>query len=167
MKKNLNLYLLKAYNASATFTFEKFFLTISFFSLLFVLLTTAASAQSLPVKSTDQDELISGIVKDDAQQALADVNVMVKGTNAGVNTDEKGRFSIAVDLSKYNTLVFTYISKKTTELLLEKGKRVDITMYDDPSFFTDLVITGEAGADQLYTEKKSNKKHSRVKAERE
>lgn len=165
MKKNLNLYLLKAYNASARVTHDKIFFTLSLFSLLFILITTAASAQT--VKSTDKStELITGIVRDDAQQALVGVSVAVKGTSQGVLTDENGKFSISVDLNKQDVLVFSYIAKKTTELsLAEKGKRIDLTLYDDPSFFTELVVTGAATADQVYTEKKSGR-NNRKKSKR-
>lgn len=157
MKTNLNLYLLKAYNASVRFTQEKILITVSLFSLLFILITTAASAQS---------QLVTGIVRDDSQQALFGVSVSVKGTTQGVLTDENGNFSISIDLSKHDALVFSYLAKKTTELsLAEKGTKIDLTLYDDPSFFTELVVTGEATADQLYTEKKSGR-NTRKKSKR-
>jgi hypothetical protein len=149
MKKNLNLYVLKAYNASARFTLDKFFLTISALSLLFILLSAAASAQT---------QTITGIVRDDEQQALFSTSVSVKGTTQGVLTDEQGHFSISVDISKHDVLVFSYLGKKTTELsLAEKGNILNVTLYNDPGFFTELVVTGEATADQVYTEKKSDR----------
>lgn len=157
MKTSLNPYLLKAYNASVRFTQEKILITVSLFSLLFILITTAASAQS---------QLVTGIVRDDSQQALFGVSVSVKGTTQGVLTDENGNFSISIDLSKHDALVFSYLAKKTTELsLAEKGTKIDLTLYDDPSFFTELVVTGEATADQLYTEKKSGR-NTRKKSKR-
>lgn len=165
MKKNLNFYLLKAYTASARVTHDKVFFTLSLFSLLFVIISTAASAQT--AKSTDKStKLITGIVRDDEQQVLVGVSVSVKGTTQGVLTDENGRFSISVDLSKHDLLVFSYITKKTTELsLAEKGNRIALTLYNDPSVFTELVVTGEATADQVYTEKKSDR-NNRKKSKR-
>jgi hypothetical protein len=157
MKKNLNLYLLQAYNASARFTQDKIFLTISLFSLLFVLISTAVYAQS---------QTVTGIVRDHDQQALVGASVSVKGTDQGVLTDENGRFSISVDLSKHDILLFSYLAKKSTELsLAEKGTKIDLTMYDDPGFFPELVVTGAATADQVYTEKKSDR-NSRKKSKR-
>lgn len=155
MKKNLNLYLLKAYNASARITHDKIFLIVSLFSFLFILITSAASAQS---------QLITGIVRDDDQQTLMSVSVSVKGTTQGVLTDENGRFSISVDISNHDVLVFSYLGKKTTELsIAEKGTTIDLTMNTDPGFFTELVVIGEATADQLYTDKKSGR-NNRKKA---
>jgi hypothetical protein len=157
MKKNLNLYLLQAYNASARFTQEKIFITLSLLSLLFVLISTVASAQT---------QTVTGIVRDHEQQALVGASVAVKGTDQGVLTDENGRFSISVDLSKHDILVFSYLAKKSTELSLAvKGTTLDLTMYDDPSFFPELVVTGAAAADQIYSEKKSSK-NSRKKSKR-
>jgi hypothetical protein len=156
MKKNLNLYVLKAYNASARFTHDKIFLTISLFSLLFILISAAASAQT---------QTITGIVRDDAQQALAGASIMIKGTDQGVLADENGRFSIPVDPGKHDVLVFSFLAKKSAEIsLAEKGTRIDLTLFDDPSFFTELVVTGEATTDHLYTEKKSGKNsHKKLK----
>lgn len=149
MKKNLNLYLLQAYHASARVTQDKVFLTISLFSLLFILISTAASAQT---------QTITGIVRDDEQQSLAGASVSIKGTTQGVIADENGRFSLSVDQSKYDVLVFSFLGKKNTELsLAEKGNILDVTLYNDPSFFTELVVTGEGTSDQLYTEKKSSR----------
>ena len=157
MKKNLDLYLLQACNASARFTQDKIFITISLFSLLFVLISTVASAQV---------QTISGIVRDDEQQSLVGVSVSVKGTSQGVLTDDAGRFSMSVDLSKHDVLVFTYLGKKSTELsIAEKGKSIDLTMYNDPSILIELVVTGEGSADQVYTEKKSGQ-NNRKKSKR-
>lgn len=153
MKKNLNLYLLKAYNVSARFTEDKVFITLTFFSLLFVLISTAASAQT---------KTITGVVRDDEQQALVGVSILVKDTNQGVQTDANGRFSISVDAGKHDILVFSFLGKKPVELsIAEKGNTMDLTMYNDPSLFIELVVTGEATADQLYTEKKSIRKKSK------
>lgn len=152
MKKNLNLYLLQVYTASARFTHDKIFLTISLFSLLFVLISTVASAQT---------KTITGIVRDDGQQVLVGASVSVKGTNQGVLTGDDGRFSITVDISKSDALVLSYLGKKNSEVSIAEKTTLDVTMYDQPGQLIELVVTGEATADQLYTETKSDKKRSR------
>jgi CarboxypepD_reg-like domain len=160
MKENLNLYLLKAYNASAHVTQNKLWLAISLLSFLFILITEAASAQQTNVdkKNTKTEQLlVTGIVRDsDEPQPLAGVSVMIKGTQTGVLTDEEGKFSLRVDVPKYDLLVFTFIGKKTTEISIkEKGNTIDLTLYTDPTVFTDeLVVTGEATG-EVYTEKQS------------
>jgi hypothetical protein len=152
MKKNLNLYLLQAYNASARFTHDKIFLTISFFSLLFVLISTVASAQT---------KTITGIVRDDEQQVLVGVSVAVKGTNQGVLTGEDGRFSITVDVTKNDALVLSYIGKKNSEVSIAEKNNLDVTMYTQPDQLIEIVVTGAAADDEVYTEAKSEKKRSR------
>jgi len=152
MKKNLNLYLLQAYNASARFTHDKIFLTISFFSLLFVLISTVASAQT---------KTITGIVRDDEQQVLVGVSVAVKGTNQGVLTGDDGRFSITVDVTKNDALVLSYIGKKNSEVSIAEKNNLDVTMYTQPDQLIEIVVTGAAADDEIYTEAKSEKKRSR------
>lgn len=149
MKTNLNLYLLKAYNASVRITQEKFFITLSLCSLLFLLITTAASAQT---------KTITGLVRDDENQALVAASVSVKGTHAGVLTDENGRFSISMDINKNDILVFSFIGMKNSEVSVSGKTELNVTLYRDPTFFTELVVTGEGTSDQLYTEKKSTRK---------
>jgi|GEM_PF-1272083 len=149
MKTNLNLYMLRAYNASARITHDKLFITISFISLLLIIITTAASAQT---------KTITGVVRDDQNQALPAASVLVKDTDQGVLTDENGRFSISMDASKNNTLVFSFMGMKRSEVALDGKTELSVTLYADPTFFTELVVTGEGTSDQLYTEKKSNRK---------
>lgn len=149
MKTNLNLYLLKAYHASAKLTQEKLLITISFFSLLFVLISTAASAQT---------QTVTGIVKDDENQALPAVSVSVKGTTDGVLTDENGRFTITLDATKHDILVFSFMGMKTSEVSIVEKTELSVTLYADPTFFTELVVTGAGASDQVYTEKKSGRK---------
>lgn len=158
MKENLNLYLLKAYNVSASVTQNKLWIVISLLSFLFLLINETASAQSGSDKTnTKTEQLITGIVRDsDDPQPLAGVSVLIKGTQTGVLTDEEGRFSIQVDVPKYDMLVFSFIGKKTTEISIkDKGNTIDLTLYTDPTVFSEeLVVTGEATG-EVYTEKKS------------
>jgi hypothetical protein len=168
MKESLNLYLLKAYTASARITQNKLWLVVSLLSFLFILINEAASAQTGSAKAdVKTEQLITGVVRDsDEPQPLAGVSVLIKGTQTGVLTDDEGRFSIRVDVPKYDMLVFSFIGKKTTEISIkEKGNTLDLTLYTDPSVFAEFVVTGEA-AGAVYTEKKSglNRFLTKVKA---
>lgn len=148
MKTNLDLYVLKVYNTAARITQEKFFVTLSFLSLLFLLISAAASAQT---------KTITGLVRDDQNQALVAASVSIKGTNLGVLTDDQGRFSITLDASKHETLVFSFMGMKNTEVSIAEKSELSVTLYNDPTFITELVVTGEGSSDQLYSEKKSRK----------
>ncbi|HMV09192.1 MAG TPA: carboxypeptidase-like regulatory domain-containing protein [Cyclobacteriaceae bacterium] len=149
MKTDLNLFVLKVYNTAARITQDKFFVTLSFLSLLFLLISAAASAQT---------KTITGLVRDDENQALVAASVSVKGTHEGVLTDEHGHFSISVDVSKNDILVFSFMGMKNTEVSITDKSELNVTLYSDPTFFTELVVTGEGTSDQPYTEKKSSRK---------
>lgn len=152
MKTNLNLYLLRVHNASARFTHDKILLTLSLLTLVFMFLTSVASAQT---------KTISGILRDAEQQALVGVSVSVKGTDQGVLTGDDGRFNISVDVSKHTVLLFSYIGKKSFEESIAEKTDLNLTMYDQPGQLIELVVTGEATVDQLYTETKVEKKRTR------
>lgn len=72
---------------------------------------------------SDSTILISGTVVDDNQEALPGVTIYFKGTSIGTQTDLNGKFAFEADsetISKKQTLVFTCIGFKATELQLEK-----------------------------------------------
>ena len=109
-------------------------------------MSAAASAQT---------KTITGLVRDDQNQALVAASVSIKGTNLGVLTDDQGRFSITLDTSKHETLVFSFMGMKNTEVSVAEKSELSVTLYNDPTFITELVVTGEGSSDQLYSEKKS------------
>ena len=56
---------------------------------------------------------LTGIVKDSETKApLQFANVLIKGTNIGVATDEKGRFHISEELNLVDTLIISYVGYK-------------------------------------------------------
>lgn len=121
-------------------------------ALTFVLITSIASAQT---------KTITGVIRDESQNVMVGVSVSVKGTAQGVLTADDGRFSISVDPSKYNTLVFSFIGKKTIELSVAEKSYLELTMADQPTELVELTIIGAGTSGQLYTELKSEKKSAR------
>lgn len=146
MRTNLKLYQSRAQSAT------RLFATLSFFTLAFMLITSVASAQT---------KTITGIVRDEDQQVLVGVTVAVKGTPQGVLTGTDGRFSLTVNLSQNDVLVFSYLSKKTVDLSIGERTHFEITLYEDITQFTEVVILGAGGDDELYSETKVDKKSSR------
>jgi TonB-linked SusC/RagA family outer membrane protein len=76
-----------------------------FLVLLVVLMTQLTIAQ---------ERTVSGIVSDNAGMPLPGVSVLVKGTQAGTQTDFDGKYSIKATPSQ--VLVFSYIGMKTQEI---------------------------------------------------
>jgi len=146
MRTNLKLYRSEAQGAT------RLFAMLSFFTLAFLFITSLASAQT---------KTITGIVRDEDQQALVGVSVAVKGTPNGVLTGTDGRFSLTVDLSKNDVLTFSYLGKKTTDLSIGERTHFEVTLYEDIIHITEVVVLGAGAADELYSETRDSKKSSR------
>ncbi len=85
-----------------------------------------------------QERLVSGIVTDVANQPLPGVNVLVKGTNVGTQTDFEGKFSIKA--SSTETLVFNFVGMKSQEIVAS-STTITIKMKDDAIELEGLVVT--------------------------
>jgi TonB-linked SusC/RagA family outer membrane protein len=74
--------------------------------------------------------VITGNVKDGNGDALPGVNVIVKGTSIGTNTDTEGNYSLnAPDESE--TLVFSFIGFKSFETSIGGRTKIDVIMESD------------------------------------
>ena len=83
---------------------------------------------------------VKGRVVDDKGAPLPGVNVIVKGTSNGVQTDAEGRFSIKAPTDA--TLVFSFIGSKPQEVALGGRSTVDITLQPDTKELADVVVVG-------------------------
>ena len=75
-----------------------------FLALLLVLITQITFAQ---------DMTVNGVVQDQTGLPLPGVNVLVKGTTNGVQTDFDGKFQLKA--APGQGLVFSFLGMKTTE----------------------------------------------------
>ncbi|MBN1463841.1 MAG: TonB-dependent receptor [Paludibacteraceae bacterium] len=87
-----------------------------------------------------QTKKVTGVVKDEAGEALIGVSVQVKGTAVGSMTDFNGAYSIDVPEGS-TTLVFSYIGMKTQELPIS-GELVSATLVSDTKELEDVVVVG-------------------------
>ena len=69
---------------------------------------------------------VSGKVTDDSGEGLPGVNVLIKGTTNGVQTDIDGNFRLAVEDGA--TLVFSYVGFETQEVAVGARTTIDVTM---------------------------------------
>jgi TonB-linked SusC/RagA family outer membrane protein len=103
--------------------------------------------ESSPQKADDIK--ISGIVNDDNGEPLAGVNIVLKGTNKGVNTNAKGEYSI--DVPNANAiLVFSFVGYKTTEVKVGSRNKINITLSEQDKVLDEVVVVG------FGTQKKEN-----------
>ncbi|OUR92712.1 SusC/RagA family TonB-linked outer membrane protein, partial [Flavobacteriales bacterium 34_180_T64] len=69
---------------------------------------------------------------------LPGVNVIVKGTARGVQTDFDGNYSIKASANE--TLVFSFLSMKTVERAVGNATKIDVTMLEDVESLQEVVI---------------------------
>ncbi|RYE27284.1 MAG: TonB-dependent receptor [Sphingobacteriaceae bacterium] len=106
---------------------------LAFASVVFFLLISASSfAQTKPV---------TGIVADTTGEALIGVSVKEKGTNTGVGTDARGRFSLNVSNAN-GTLVVSYIGYATQEVAISGKTDLRIRLKSSNAALTEVLVTG-------------------------
>ena len=85
-------------------------------------------------------QVISGTVTDQTGVPLPGVNVLVKGTTAGTQTDFDGNYSIAASSS--SILVFSFLGQKTTERTVGNVTTMNIQMEEDAAQLDEVVVVG-------------------------
>jgi TonB-linked SusC/RagA family outer membrane protein len=84
-----------------------------------------------------QDKTISGTVTDGAGVPVPGVNVLVKGSKSGTQTDVDGKFK--VNATAGQTLVFSFTGMKTMEVSASNGMKVK--MADSSQVLGEVVVT--------------------------
>lgn len=84
---------------------------------------------------------VSGTVRDHNGLPLIAATIIVKETNSGTITNDKGEFTIRV--SKGNTLQFFYIGMVQREIPIQSAQSsLNVMMREDPKSMEDVVVTG-------------------------
>lgn len=99
------------------------------FALLWALSTTLTSQNGSPP--------ISGIITD-ANGPLGGVNIIVKNTSRGTQSDMDGHYEIVTKSS--DTLVFSYLGYKAQEVAVGSGSILNVTMLPDATALDAVVI---------------------------
>ena len=86
-------------------------------------------------------ELVEGVVVDEAGVPLIGVNVLVEGTNQGTATDIDGRF-VLEDVDDNATLIFSYVGYQTQEVALNSRSNLTVTMVEDLQTLDEVVVVG-------------------------
>ena len=86
-----------------------------------------------------QEKTISGIVSDQSGLPLPGVNIIVKGTTNGTQTDFDGKYSIKSQTGEI--LTFTYLGLKTQEITVGTSSTINVTMIEDASVLEEVVVT--------------------------
>jgi iron complex outermembrane recepter protein len=85
-------------------------------------------------------EPVNGKVNDAKGQALPGVSISVKGTKRGTSTNANGEFKINAD--KGETLVFSFIGFKSTELTIGESTTLNVNLVEDNAQLSEVVVVG-------------------------
>lgn len=110
-----------------------------------------------------QEKTVTGTVSDESGLPIPGVNIILKGTQQGTQTNLEGEYSLKA--SSGQTLVVSYLGLKTQEVRVGDSNTINITMEEDTSTLDEVVViaygtttkeafTGSASvvsADQLVT----------------
>ncbi len=88
---------------------------------------------------TAQEKTITGTVSDESGLPLAGVNILVKNTTNGTQTDFDGNYSIKSQID--DVLVFSYVGMKTKEGTVGTSSIFNIVMQEDASVLDEVVVT--------------------------
>ena len=89
-----------------------------------------------------QENKITGIVTDSSGQPLPGVNIIVKGTTNGTQSDFDGNYEILAKVG--DVLTFTYVGLITTERTVGASNAINVSMQEDASVLNEVVVTAQA-----------------------
>lgn len=84
-------------------------------------------------------EIIRGTVLSSDGDPLQGVNILIKGTNRGTNTDSRGEFTI--DAKRGDVLVISYVGYQSQEVSVGVGNTVSIALTTLNAAMTEVVVT--------------------------
>ena len=85
-----------------------------------------------------QERVVTGVVSDNSGIPIPGVNVLVKGTKSGTQTDFDGKFSIKATPTQ--TLVFNFVGMKSQEIAAS-STTINVKMKDDAVELEGVVVT--------------------------
>ncbi|UTD16385.1 SusC/RagA family TonB-linked outer membrane protein [Tenacibaculum mesophilum] len=86
-----------------------------------------------------QEKKITGVVSDSAGP-LPGVNVILKGTTMGTETDFDGKYSLNAKTG--DVLVFSFVGMQVTERTVGAGSELNVLMKEDANILDEIVVVG-------------------------
>ncbi|NNF74192.1 MAG: SusC/RagA family TonB-linked outer membrane protein [Flavobacteriaceae bacterium] len=87
-----------------------------------------------------QGKTISGVVSD-ATGPLPGVNIIVKGTSTGTQTDFDGNYSISASVG--DVLVYSFVGYTTTERTVGAANTINVALEEDVAVLEEVVVTAQ------------------------
>lgn len=85
---------------------------------------------------------VTGTVKDQMNEPIPGVNVIVKGTTIGTTTDINGYYSLNDVPQTSNTLVFSFVGMASQEVTIGRQAVINVIMQEDAVTLEDVVAIG-------------------------
>ncbi len=86
-----------------------------------------------------QEKIISGTVSDNTGLPLPGVNIIIKGTTTGTQSDFDGNYSINASVG--DILTFSYVGLITVEQTVGTANTINVTMLEDATVLDEIVVT--------------------------
>jgi len=106
------------------------------FLTIFLLLCTGVTGSLFA-----QDGVVRGQVRGGENEPLSGASVIIKGTQKGVITDEKGQFALT-SANSTDTLLFRYIGYLDEEILVGDRTKINLNMRVDVSTLDPVIVIG-------------------------
>ncbi len=88
-----------------------------------------------------QEKTISGRVSDESAIPLPGVNILIKGTATGTQSDFDGNYTIKASVG--DVLVFSYIGFSPQSVTVGSGSMINITLKEDTESLDEVIITAQ------------------------
>lgn len=84
---------------------------------------------------------VNGTITDAAdKRPLPGVNIIVKGTTRGINSDNAGNYALVAEPTE--TLIFTFIGYKSVEEQVNSRTKIDVELEQDLAILKEVVVNG-------------------------
>ncbi|HEV7347110.1 TonB-dependent receptor [Telluribacter sp.] len=101
----------------------------------------AANLISQALSKANPLRAVTGVVRDDANEPLPGVSIVVKGTQRGTVSDQDGRFSIEVPDGDV-TLVFSFVGYTPREVRVGNQSSLDVALQTDTKALSEVIVVG-------------------------
>lgn len=108
--------------------------------ILLLIFLSVSTGEMLWAESNQQQQ-VSGVVRDQFGEPLPGVNILVIGTTRGTITDIDGAYSILVPNSNA-TLKFSLIGFKSEDVAVKGRSTVNLTMIEETQVVDEVVVVG-------------------------
>lgn len=87
-----------------------------------------------------QEKTVTGVVTDDSGLPMPGVNIMIKGTSVGTQTDFDGAYTLTA--SEGDVLVFSFMGTQTIERVIDQSNTYNIILEQDDAVLDEVVVIG-------------------------